>query len=116
MTGRDLFSAVPVAACGTSLALLPDGGGVLSRRGEAPAGFGGWLVRSLRLERALRYQLDQVGACYWTHVNGERSLADIQTELCLRFELPSAEARRAIIQFTAALMSKNLLALRVEKP
>lgn len=116
MAGRDLFSAVPVAASGASLAPLPDGGGVLSLRGEAPAGFRGWLVRTLKLERSVRFQLDRIGACYFRLVDGERNLADIQRVLCAELELPRAEVRRAIIEFTALLMRKNLVALRLEQP
>lgn len=116
MATRDLLSAVPVPANGASLSPLADGGGVLSLRGAAPSGFGGWLVRALRLERAVRVQLDQVGVCYWSHVDGERSLSEIQLALCERFDLAAAPSRRAVVEFTAALMTRNLVALRVEEP
>jgi Coenzyme PQQ synthesis protein D (PqqD) len=116
MAGRELFSAVPVPASGASLSQRPDGGGVLSLQGEAPSGFWGSLVRRLGLERRVRFELDALGVCYWTHVDGERSLLEIQRALCDQFSLPGAQARRAIVEFTAALMRRNLVALRLEQP
>ncbi len=116
MAARELLSAVPVPASGASLSALPGGGGVLSLRAAAPGGVAGILVRKLRLERAVRVRLDEVGVYYWSKLDGERSLLEIQRELCAQFALPAADARRAIIEFTAALMRRSLLALRLEEP
>jgi Coenzyme PQQ synthesis protein D (PqqD) len=112
---RDVLNAVPVAAADTSLQALPRGGVLLVRRLPAKPGLFGGLVQRLRLERELRYELDAVGACFWAHVDGRRRLSDIQVALCQRFSLEPQDARRAIVEFTASLMRRHLLALRPEE-
>jgi hypothetical protein len=115
VTSRDLLSAVPVASSGTSLTALPSGGAVLTRRGVETEGLGGWLSRKLRFQRERRYELDELGAWYWSQVDGERRLSEIQRTLCGRYALSPEQARRAVVEFTALLMRRNLLALRVEE-
>jgi hypothetical protein len=115
MTARDLLSAVPVASSGTSLEELPGGGGVLTRRSAKRDGLGGWLAHKLRFQRERHYELDELGACYWSQVDGLRRLSEIQHTLCDRYALSPEQARRAVVEFTALLMRRNLLALRVEE-
>lgn len=114
MSGRDVLTAIPVAASDTSLQVLPGGGGVLTRRAPQANGLRAWFARALRFQDQRRFQLDEVGACFWCQVDGERRLYDIQGALCSRFGLSPDEARRAIVEFTAALMRRNLLLLRLE--
>ena len=112
---RDPLSAVPVAATGTSLEVLPSGGAVLTRRESQTAGVAAWLARTLRFQPRRRYELDDVGVCFWAQIDGRRRLSDIQGTLCLRYSLSPEQARRAIVEFTAALMRRNLLALRIDE-
>jgi hypothetical protein len=113
---RDPLSAVPVPASDTTVEPLPGGAGVLlTRRAPMPGKLGGWLSRRLNFQRERRYELDEVGACYWAQVDGARPLSEIQRTLCERYALSPEQARRAIVQFTAALMRRNLLALRTER-
>jgi hypothetical protein len=112
---RDLLHAVPVPADGTSVQALPHGGVLLVRRVPPQPGILGALARRLRFERQLRFELDEVGACYWAALDGRRPLSEIQLTLCQRFSLEPAAARRAIVQFTATLMRRHLLALRAEE-
>jgi hypothetical protein len=114
MSGRDVLSAIPVAASGTSLEVLPSGGGVLTRRAPAVKGVRAWLARSLHFQQQRRFELDEVGACFWCQVDGERPLSEIHGTLCRRYGLSSEQARRAIVEFTAVLLRRNLLALRLE--
>lgn len=111
---RDLLSAIPVAASDASLEVLPAGGAVLTRRAPEASGLYGWFARALRFQGQRRFELDEVGACFWCQVDGERRLSDIQSTLCSRYALSPEQARRAIVEFTAVLMRRNLLALRVE--
>jgi hypothetical protein len=115
MASRDLLSAVPVASGGTTLMALPGGGGVLTRRAPEASGLGGWLATRLRLQRELCFELDELGVCYWVQVDGERRLSDIQRTLCEKHALLPDEARRAVVEFTATLMRRNLLGLRLEE-
>ena len=112
MSGRDLLSAIPVAASGTSLEVLPGGGAVLTLRGPEAGGVRAWLARALQFRQQRRF--DEVGACFWGEVDGERRLSDIQGTLCSRYGLSVEQARRAIVEFTAVLLRRNLLALRLE--
>jgi hypothetical protein len=112
---RDPLSAIPVATTGTSLEVLPSGGAVLIRRESQTRGVAAWLARALRFQSRRRYQLDDLGVCFWSQIDGQRRLSDIQGTLCLRYSLSPEQARRAIVQFTAALMRRNLLALRVDE-
>lgn len=115
MARRDLLSAVPVAASDTTVQALPGGSGVvLTRRAPMAGKVGGWLSRRLSFQRERRYELDEVGACYWAQVDGTRPLSEIQRTLCERYALSPEQARRAIIEFTAVLMRRHLLALRPE--
>lgn len=114
MTARDPLSAIPVAASDTSLEVLSTGGGVLTRHAPQAGGLRAWFARTLRFQSQRRFQLDELGACFWRQVDGERRLSDIQGTLCSRYALSPEQARRAIVEFTAALMRRNLLALRVE--
>jgi hypothetical protein len=114
MTSRDPLSAVPVAALHTSLLELPTGGAVLTRCAPAAAGLRAGLARALRFRHQQRFELDEVGAYFWCQVDGERRLSDIHGSLCRRYGLSSNEARRAIVEFTAVLLRRNLLALRLE--
>lgn len=116
MRARGVLSAVPVAARGARLTPMPEGGGVLSLREPAPNSIIGRWAHALGLSRAVRVELDAIGVCYWEQVDGARSLAEIQRALCERFALPTTEARGAVVEFTAALMRRNLVALRVEQP
>jgi hypothetical protein len=115
MAARDPLSAVPVAATGTTLETSPSGGGVLTRRVADASGLRAWLARKLRFREQHRYELDEVGACFWLQVDGQRPLAEIQRTLCSRYGLSPEQGRRAIIEFTALLMRRNLLLLRLEE-
>jgi hypothetical protein len=116
MPQRDLLAAVPVAASGTTLVPLHGGGAVLTRRAPQSPGLGGWLAKRLRLRRELRFELDELGVCYWTQIDGERRLSEIQSTLSAKYELTPEAARRAVVEFTATLMRRNLLGLRMERP
>lgn len=116
MTTRDPLSAIPVAADDTSLRALSGGGALLTRREGNASGVAAWLARRLRFQPQRFYELDELGACFWAEVDGERRLSDIRDTLCCRYALSPEDARRAVIEFTAALMRRNLLALRVEEP
>jgi len=111
---REPLSAIPVAASGTSLEVLPAGGGVLTRLAPEAGGVQAWFARTLGFRGQRRFQLDEIGACFWCQVDGERRLSDIQGTLCSRYALSPEQARRAIVEFTAVLMRRNLLGLRVE--
>jgi hypothetical protein len=113
MSARDPLSAIPVAASNTSLDVLPSGGGLLRRSTSDAGGVGAWLARTLDLQRQRSYELDELGACFWGLVDGQRCLSDIQVALCQRHALTPEQARRAIVEFTATLMRRNLLGLRV---
>lgn len=116
MTIRDPLSAIPVAASDTALHRLADGGALLVRRAGQARGLAAWLAHKLRFFPQRRYELDELGACFWGEIDGQRRLSDIRDTLCSRHALSSDEARRAVVEFTAALMRRHLLALRVEEP
>jgi hypothetical protein len=115
MAARDPLSAVPVAGSHTSLEVWPGGGGVLTRRVADESGVGAWLSRKLGYRQQRRYELDEVGACFWGQVDGQRPLSEIQRTLCSRYALSPEQARRAVVEFTALLMRRNLLVLRLEE-
>lgn len=115
MSAPDPLSAIPVAASDVSLEVSPTGGGVLSRRAPEARGLRGWFSRTLQFRGQRRFELDEVGACFWCQIDGERSLSDIQGTLCSRYALAPEQARRAVVEFTAVLMRRNLLALRLEE-
>jgi hypothetical protein len=116
VTTRDPLSAIPVAAEDTSLQASSARGALLVRRERRAGGIGAWLARRLRFQPQRFYELDELGACFWAEVDGQRRLSDIRDTLCRRYALSPEDARRAVIEFTAALMRRNLLALRVEEP
>src|SRR6188768_3214045 len=91
MSARDVLSAIPVAASDTSLEVLPGGGGVLTRRAPEARGIRAWLAGALQFRQQRRFELDEVGACFWCEVDGERRLSDIQGTLCSRYGLSSEQ-------------------------
>ena len=115
MSASDPLSAIPVAASGTSLEVLPGGGGLLRRRTSDAVGVGAWFARAFGFERQRSYELDELGACFWTLIDGRRRLSEIQAALCRRHALTPEQARHAIVEFTAVLMRRNLLGLRVPR-
>jgi hypothetical protein len=112
---QDPLAAVPLAAPDTHAEPLPEIGGLLLRREELPRGrLWAWLRARIGWRRERRFELDAVGARFWRAIDGERSLSDIHQILCESFALDRNEARRAVVEFTTALMRRGLLALRVD--
>ena len=48
-------------------------------------------------------------------MDGQRSLAEIQTTLVREFGLDESAARKAVVTFTGSLMRRGLLALKLEQ-
>jgi len=116
MSRRDLLSAIPVAAADTQLELWPGRGGVLTRRApERASRLQAWLAQRLRFHGERRFELDEMGAYFWEQVDGKRPLSDIHAALCRRYGLSPEPARRSVVEFTAAMLRRDLLALRLEK-
>ena len=64
----------------------------------------------LRLDDGSYYALDAVGAVVWELCDGRRSLADIVAAVCERFDAPSDEVQRDVLEFVADLQGEHLLA------
>jgi hypothetical protein len=115
MPERDPFAAIPVISRGTWCEPAPSGDGLIVRRTDEPKGaLSRFLQRKLAWQRQRVFEFDAVGACYFEQVDGHTPLSEISRILCERFELPPDRARRAVIEFTAVLMRRGLLGLRLE--
>lgn len=63
----------------------------------------------LRLEDGSYYALDDVGATIWSLCDGQRSLAEIVTELCSEFDASEETVRNDVVEFVAELRRERLL-------
>jgi hypothetical protein len=110
----DPLLAVPVATV-TRVEPLPAKDGLLLVQSLPPRGrFAAWLERRLGLSRERRFELDAIGARFFSEIDGQRSLAEIQAILVRELGLPPRAAEQAVIVFTTGLMRRGLVALRVE--
>lgn len=110
---RDPFDAVPVVP--VDVRSTAYGRGLLLERWIAPEGrVGAFVERTLGLRRTRRFELDALGKAYFEAVDGTRTLAAIARELGQRRGLELDEGRRAVRSFTETLVSRGLLALRLD--
>jgi hypothetical protein len=71
------------------------------------------VMRTLRLSNGVRVNLDRCGTLYWRHIDGKRSLADIEKALRRELSLGRKESTKAVIEFTKQLMLRGLICLRL---
>lgn len=74
---------------------------------------GGRLAARLRLDRAVRLDLDDRGSRFWRLIDGQRTLDDIANELCAHRADQLPEMRRAVLLYTKELMTRRFICLRV---
>jgi hypothetical protein len=110
---RDPFDAVPVVPSGVRAEPVKHGL-VLERRVNAEGRLGALVERALWLRRTRRYELDSLGRAYFEAVDGVRTLGVIARELGELRGLEPEEGRRAVRAFTETLVSRGLLALRLD--
>ena len=110
---RDPLDAIPVVP--DDVRRAPHGRGLLlERRVRAGGRIGTFVERTLELERTRRFELDELGKAYFYAVDGSRTLGEIALELAEAHGLEPEEGRRAVRAFTATLVSRGLLALRLD--
>jgi hypothetical protein len=110
---RDPLEAVPVIPADVRAA--PHGRGLLlERRVGAGGRLGAFVERTLGLRRTRRFELDELGKAYFEAVDGARTLAQIARTLANARGVEPEEGRRAVRAFTATLVSRGLLALRLD--
>jgi hypothetical protein len=110
---RDPFEAVPVVPVDVRSTAYGRGL-LLERRLAAEWRVGAFVERTLGLRRTRRFELDELGKAYFEAVDGKRTLAAIARELGKRRGLALDEGRRAVRAFTETLVSRGLLALRLD--
>lgn len=113
MTARDPLDAVPVVPA--EVCSAPYRAGLLLER-RVPAGsrLGAFVERALGLRRTRRFELDELGRAYFEAVDGSRTLSEIAGRLGEERGLEPEESRRAVQSFTETLVSRGLLALRLD--
>jgi hypothetical protein len=110
---RDPLDAVPVVP--VDVRSTAHGRGlVLERRIAAEGRVGALVERTLGLRRTRRFELDELGKAYFEAVDGTRTLAAIARELAKQRGLELDEGQRAVRAFTQTLVSRGLLALRLD--
>jgi len=74
---------------------------------------GAWLARALGWQRGAVLELDARGSCFWRGIDGQRTLHAIAADLRTTFGLEQAATEQAVIEFTATLMRRGVLCLRL---
>lgn len=112
-SARDPLDAIPVVP--SDVRSSRRGRGLLlERRVRAGGRVGAFVERTLKLERTRRFELDELGKTYFDAVDGSRTLGEIALQLAETHGLEPEEGRRAVRAFTATLVSRGLLALRLD--
>ena len=75
---------------------------------------GAFVERTLGLRRTRRFELDELGKAYFQAIDGTRTLAEIARELGRQRALEPEAGRVAVRRFTETLVSRGLLALRLD--
>jgi hypothetical protein len=110
---RDPLDAVPVVPADVR-AERHGSGLLLERRVAAEGRFGSFVERTLGLRRTRRFELDELGRSFFQAVDGARTLLEIAGRLQEQRGLDPEESRRAVRAFTETLVSRGLLALRLD--
>jgi coenzyme PQQ biosynthesis protein PqqD len=63
----------------------------------------------LRLQDGGYFALDEVGATIWELCDGQRTVADIVTEVCGEFDAPEQIVRDDVLEFVGSLQRETLL-------
>jgi len=110
---RDPLSAVPVVPDGVRATRV--GEGLLLERRLAPSGpVRTFVERTFGLRRELRFELDRIGADFYAAIDGTRTLGDIEADLRARHALSTEDGRKAVTEFTKALLERELVLLRLD--
>lgn len=106
-TYGEWLNAVPVAAVAHELS--PEGR-VLLLRPKFTAPWLQWLQR--RLNRPFfRVKLDAVGSCFWLHLDGQRSLADLAELQRLAFGTQAEPSEERVLSFAQELYRGKFIRL-----
>ena len=110
---RDPLSAVPVVPDGVRATRVGDG--LLLERRLSPDGpVRSFVERTFGLRRELRFELDRIGADFYAAIDGARTLGEIEAELRARHDLSTEDGRKAVTEFTKALLERELVLLRLD--
>lgn len=105
-----------VAVLSPAVRAEPRAGGAVLSVAEPPGGpVAAFVATRLGWARRRSFELDAVGARFVAEIDGQRSLGEIKDILRREFGWGDAEARQAVVGFTAALMRRGLLALQVTR-
>ncbi|MBX3237902.1 MAG: PqqD family protein [Nitrospiraceae bacterium] len=63
----------------------------------------------LNLSTGRYYTLNPVGALIWDHCAGDRSIQDLLSLVCARFEVTGEQATRDLIELISALTQEGLI-------
>ena len=70
---------------------------------------------TLKLQRAVRINLDERGSFFWELIDSRRNLHEIARRLAREYELSADQARTATIIFTRELMRRGVLQLELPR-
>lgn len=113
----DPFAAIPVVPKDARREPSESPGGLRLVRVQEPAGaLSRFFAQRLNWKRERAFELDSLGARFYDQIDGSRSLGDIAQTLRKELNLEEAAVRRAIAEFTATLMRRGLVYLRVDAP
>lgn len=111
---RAPLNAVPVVSLHVREEPRADGSGLVIWLSPPARGrIATLLERRFGFNKGRGFELDDVGASYWHAIDGVRSLRDIQATLTRRFSFEEDQSARAVIEFTATLMQRGLISLRI---
>ena len=109
----DPLAAVPRVAPEVEVRVADDGTYHVRKAVPSP-GNGGFLEKLTRSWKRESYvNLDKNGTDFWKKIDGETTLGAIADTLSSEWDLDRTQCRRAVIQFTRSLMTRNLIVLEV---
>lgn len=74
-----------------------------------------WFSRKDRRTFLRRFELDEIGADLWRHIDGRRTVSDLVDHLARTRNFPPQQARDSMIAYIQMLLTRALIGLVMKK-